>query len=264
MLRIEESGIQSETVALHPEAGPPSWRRLGDAWVATGGEAAVWLVRDAEVLLAGREYALRLAPGTIWIDDPREPLRARAAGGQGASLLRLPLPNPCPALLTMLHDAHSEAAVALHRLAATQGAALSPDAVATVLERAQASESARIERCSGRTAARRREQYIRLARARSVLAWGDGEPADIARLAEIARLSTAHFVRLFHRVFEVPPHRYRIERRMQLAYRMIADTPLPIGEILQQIGLGSHSTFTRSFRRHFGVSATMLRAQVAG
>lgn len=249
--------LRNETPIGEPEAaGAWQARRLGDAWAPVPAAEAVWLVREGEVLLAGREYTLRLEAGSAWIDDPREPLRARAAGGQGAVLWRLPLPGSD--LPAVLHDADSEFARVLGTLA---GSGADADRVAEVLRGALGDLPGRIDRCTGRSALRRRDQFIRLARARALLAWGDGEPADIARLAEVARLSSAHFVRLFHRVFDVPPHRYRIERRMQLAYRMIAHTPLPIGEILHHIGLGSHSTFSRSFRRHFGVSASAVRAQ---
>lgn len=233
-------------------------RRVGDAWLPVSAGEAVWLVREGEVLLAGREYTLRLEAGAAWVDDPREPLKLRAAGGQGALVWRLPLPGS--GLPAVLHDAGTDFARVLATQAATGAEA---EAVAVALKGALGDMPDRIERCTGRNALRRRDQFIRLARARALLAWGDGEPADIARLAEVARLSSAHFVRLFHRVFDVPPHRYRIERRMQLAYRMIAHTPLSIGEILHHIGLGSHSTFSRSFRRHFGVSASAVRAQRA-
>jgi AraC-like DNA-binding protein len=249
--------LRNEIPPAEPETrGAWQARRLGDAWVPVPAGEAVWLVREGEVLLAGREYTLRLEAGSAWIDDPREPLRVRAAGGQGAVLWRLPMTGAD--LPAVLHDADTEFARVLATLAS---AGAEPEAVVEALGGAQGDLPVRIERCTGRSALRRRDQFIRLARARALLAWGDGEPADIARLAEVARLSSAHFVRLFHRVFGVPPHRYRIERRMQLAYRMIAHTPLPIGEILNHIGLGSHSTFSRSFRRHFGVSASTVRAQ---
>ena len=249
--------MRNDGTTMDTEAtGPWQLRRLGDAWLPVQAAEAVWLVREGEVLLAGRESTLRLEAGSAWIDDPREPLRVRAAGGQGAVLWRLALPGS--GLPPVLHDADSEFARVLGTLA---GSGADETLVADALRAAQGDLPVRIERCTGRSEARRRDQFTRLARARALLAWGDGEPADIARLAEVARLSSAHFVRLFHRVFDVPPHRYRIERRMQLAWRMIAHTPLPIGEILHHIGLGSHSTFSRSFRRHFGVSASALRAQ---
>ena len=116
-----------------------------------------------------------------------------------------------------------------------------------------------MERCSGRSAIRRLEQFLRLARARAVLDCGDPDLFDLQRVAEIARLSTSHFVHQFRRVFGSSPHQYRIARRMQRARSLVAGTDAPIGQILRELGLESHSTFTRTFRRRFGTSATSLR-----
>ena len=46
-------------------AGAWQARRLGDAWVPVTAAEAVWVVREGEVLLAGREYTLRLEPGSL-------------------------------------------------------------------------------------------------------------------------------------------------------------------------------------------------------
>lgn len=267
-----------------PSAGEPVLQaqltRLGDAWIDASAQGLIF-VREGSLVVATREFVLNLGPGALLIHDGREPLRLRGGTGQAATLLRvtgraaLRVPgreaDPASAatLLPILHDPDSEAAQVMTSLAQSlesEAGSHAADAVPAI-ERAlrrlafvQRDCLAAIERCSGRSPARRRDQFARLARARAVLAWSEGEPRDIARLAEIARLSTAHFVRLFHRVFDVPPHRYRIERRMLVAYRMIRHTPLPVSEIVRRLGLGSHSTFSRTFRRHFGVSATGLRA----
>ena len=143
-------------------------RRMGDAWIPVPAAEAVWLVREGEVLLAGREYTLRLEPGSAWIDDPREPLKVRAAGGQGAVLWRLALPGS--GLPAVLHDADSEFARVLATLA---GSGAEPEAVADALRGALGDLPGRIERCTGRNPLRRRDQFIRLARARALLAWGE-------------------------------------------------------------------------------------------
>jgi AraC family transcriptional regulator len=284
---FDDMPADAATIALE---APPRvvLHRLDDGWssltdVADGQE--VILLRGGPVQLAARDYRLRLDPGTVLVPDPREPLHVRSALRPGATLLRLRFPGPafdsgCDApprewLLPMLHDADTAFALVIQGLAdvwnewsewrrANAASDATQQQVMPALLAAQAEYAARIALCQGRCPARRRDQFLRLARARAVLAWGEGEPADVAALAEVARLSPAHFVRLFHRVFALPPHRYRIERRMQLAYRMIAQTPLPISAILRQIGLGSHSTFSRTFRRHFGMSATTLRARLQG
>jgi AraC-like DNA-binding protein len=238
---------------------------LSDRWTELGGgdRQELLLVREGPVLLGTREYLLRLPTGAVLVGDANVALRLRR-GEPGVSpvLLRaactaeggLEPPLRC-ALLPQLHDPDSELARALSRL---------PDGgtrdVFEAAWQAQRDSEALIDRCSGRSFERRREQYLRLARARAVLAWGEGAPLDVVRVAEIARLSPHYFVALFHRVFGISPHQYRIERRMQEARRLVAQTCRPIREILNQLGLDSHSTFTRVFRRQFGMSATSLRA----
>jgi AraC family transcriptional regulator len=249
--------------------------RVADAWIDASA-AAILIVADGRLRLATREYALVLDQGTVLVHDGREPLRLRAGSGYAATLVQLrdaccaaadagPVAGNDVRLLPVIHDADSAAARELiARLGCEEAAACadaeSIDATVARFAAAQRRERDAIDRCNGRSASRRLEQYVRLSRARALLAWGEGESPDVARVADIARLSPAHFVRLFHRVFEVPPHRYRIERRMQLAHRMIRGTQLPVGEIVRQLGLGSHSTFSRVFRREFGMSATRLRA----
>jgi AraC family transcriptional regulator len=117
-----------------------------------------------------------------------------------------------------------------------------------------------IERCTGRSLERKLEQYLRLLRARAVLDHASSPDLDMQRVAEIARLSANYFVSVFGSVFGMPPHQYRIERRLQLARELIAHTRTPINQILRQLGLDSHSTFTRVFRHRFGMSASRLRA----
>lgn len=233
---------------------------LADRWTDTGGggQQEVWAVSEGAVLLATREYTLRLPPGAVWVSDAGEARCAvRAAPGSAPFLLRAACDSPT--LLPQLHDPGSELARALLPGMAT---ACADD----VFERAWHAErecDALIERCNGRSQARRREQYVRLARARAVLAWSERAPLDVVRVAQIARLSPHYFVELFHRVFGASPHRYRIDRRMQEARRLVAHTRQPIREILNQLGLDSHSTFTRVFRNRFGMSATSLREAAA-
>ena len=80
-----------------------------------------------------------------------------------------------------------------------------------------------VARCHGRTSARRRDLYIRLSRARALLLWSNDPVEDLASLAQVARLSQAHFVRLFHEVFGQPPLRFGREERLQRAHRLIAE-----------------------------------------
>jgi AraC family transcriptional regulator len=85
------------------------------------------------------------------------------------------------------------------------------------------------------------------------------EEISLAALAELADLSLFHFARAFTQSFGVPPHRYHMARRMDLARRMLQKPALSVTEIGIQIGFRETSSFTRAFRRFTGLTPTEYR-----
>jgi len=84
--------------------------------------------------------------------------------------------------------------------------------------------------------------------------------ADDLSLAEIARaadLSPYHFARAFKQSTGLTPLRYLMERRIERAKHLLADTELPIVQVSYQVGFKSQSHFTTIFRR---LTATTPRA----
>jgi AraC family transcriptional regulator len=84
--------------------------------------------------------------------------------------------------------------------------------------------------------------------------------ADDLSLAEIARaadLSPYHFARAFKQSTGLTPLRYLMERRIERARHLLADTELPIVEVSYKVGFKSQSHFTTIFRR---LTATTPRA----
>lgn len=262
--------IDSDDTGFAASGEPPAFApvNLAERWteLESSDQQELLVVREGCVLLGTREYVLRLPPGAVLVGDSREPLRLRR-GDPGPSPIVLRSTHtagdaeipPHDSLLPQLHDPDSEVALCVLARLPHAGAT---DVFAAALHGQRGCDTL-IDRCSGRSHERRRDQYLRLARARAVLAWGEGAALDVTRVAEIARLSPHYFVELFHRVFGSSPHQYRIDRRMQEARRLVSQTRQPIREILNQLGLDSHSTFTRVFRREFGMSATSLRAETA-
>lgn len=241
------------------------------------------LLLDGEATLLAHDWCLRLQPGTVAVSDGRERLDLRCGPGARASVLCLwPEPDvpgaalagtarkhaPRTPLLPLVHEPGSAIAVLMQQLAGALARSGRSDAQESRQARfflgamlaAQDAHDAQIARCHGRTHARRRELFVRLARARMLLAAEAEDALDVARLARIARLSTSHFVRLFHRVFGEPPHRYRARRRMERARLLLLHTALPVSEVLWRVGYASHSCFARAFRQHFGCTASELRS----
>jgi AraC family transcriptional regulator len=213
------------------------------------------------------DHALDLPAGSLIVDDGRAVQRLGAEASERTEVLCLwpdiaSLRDPSTGLLPLLHAPESRAAAAMQRLAETLARAgmrrLQGDALQTWVDAVQDAQrdcDEQIERCHGRTLQRRRELFVRLSRARALLA-APGMDVDVPSCARAARLSTSHFVRLFREA----PHQFRSRERMQWAHRLIVDTDLPVREVMRRVGFDSPPIFARAFRRHFGASATSLRS----
>ncbi|MCB1561822.1 MAG: helix-turn-helix transcriptional regulator [Xanthomonadales bacterium] len=241
------------------------------------------LVLGGGLLATARDYRFRLPTGSALVLDGGEPFLLRADGGLPLALLSFEPDSRCllrpasrpasdPArsqLLPMVHEPQSQVADLLCRLAETlqrtgtdQLYGLRPaQSWLDALLAAQLEYQPLIDRCHGRTPERRRDLFVRLARVRTMLSSGDGGDADVGQLARAARLSPSHFVRLFHKVFGEPPHSFRLRRRMEHARALLCSSDLSVQAVMAQTGFDNHSCFARAFRRHFGCSASALRAQ---
>ncbi len=79
----------------------------------------------------------------------------------------------------------------------------------------------------------------------------DGRLADALSLDHLARtagLSTGHFARCFKSTFGVSAHRYVLERRVDRAKQLLAESRLSIAEIALACGFASQSHLTDCFR----------------
>lgn len=81
----------------------------------------------------------------------------------------------------------------------------------------------------------------------------------LADIAEAARLSPYHFVRLFGRCMGITPHRYVIAQRVEQAKPLLRGGGLSLAQIAQRVGFSDHSHFTRHFKRLVGVPPSRYR-----
>lgn len=75
------------------------------------------------------------------------------------------------------------------------------------------------------------------------------ERIELSELAEIAGLSDCHFARAFKQSIGVPPHRYLLQRRIEVAALLIESTDRPLSAIALDVGFSDQSHFTRMFSR---------------
>lgn len=108
-------------------------------------------------------------------------------------------------------------------------------------------------------ASTRLELCRRLIRGRDYLLSFSNEPLRLADVARHACLSPYHFHRAFTRFFGKTPHRCLIDYRLSRAAGQLRHTNSTATEICLQNGFESFPSFSRSFRRRYGMSPREYR-----
>lgn len=103
------------------------------------------------------------------------------------------------------------------------------------------------------------ETNRRMLRARDAMDRAFAEPLCIPRLAGIAEVSEAHFIRTFRATFGETPHRYLQRRRVERAMFLLRATDRPVTDICFDVGFSSLGTFSRTFHAIVGESPTAFR-----
>ena len=80
------------------------------------------------------------------------------------------------------------------------------------------------------------------------------EPLDIARLADVARMSKYHFLRTFRKVVASTPHQYVLGVRLRRAAQRLRAGGDSVVTVASEAGFGDLSTFYQHFRNAFGYS----------
>lgn len=84
-------------------------------------------------------------------------------------------------------------------------------------------------------------------------------PVSLADAAGAAMLSKFHFLRAFTRQFGRTPHQYLTDVRLRKA-RLLLARGEPVLETCLAVGFENHSSFTRLYRRRFGVPPSAILA----
>lgn len=91
----------------------------------------------------------------------------------------------------------------------------------------------------------------------------DGE-VPLARLAAECGLSVRHFSRAFRQSTGVPPHRWLLKRRVELAKSLLLSPAASLAEVGRACGFADQSHFTRVFSATTGASPGAWRRRGAG
>jgi len=84
----------------------------------------------------------------------------------------------------------------------------------------------------------------------------------IHEIATMLTMSTSHFAHAFKISTGIAPHRYVIERRVELAKTLLRDTSLSIAHVAGQVGFSTHSHFCTTFQRVTAESPRAFRRRL--
>lgn len=100
-----------------------------------------------------------------------------------------------------------------------------------------------------------------LADALHFLEYHQSEPFHVKDLAAELHITTDYLNRLFLKELGIPPKHYLIERRMLLAATLLASTALTIQEISARCGYKTQFSFSKEFRKKYGLSPLAYRKE---
>jgi len=127
------------------------------------------------------------------------------------------------------------------------------------LEDMQGEDRNRIPLCPGASLARKRQVFERMQRARLFMEGNCDRIIRMAELAERTQFSMWYFSKVFHRLYGASPQAACANLRLRHAANLLASTPMTIGEVAIASGFDNNCSFARSFRAHFGMTASDYR-----
>ncbi len=105
-------------------------------------------------------------------------------------------------------------------------------------------------------------RHVHFSRLQAVLNFVHDNPAgdlSVFNLAARADVSQAHFCRIFRNAMGVPPHRYVLSTRLDLARKLLTQSSLPISRVAEESGFSSQSHLTACFRSAHSTTPAQYR-----
>jgi AraC-like DNA-binding protein len=90
------------------------------------------------------------------------------------------------------------------------------------------------------------------------------KPVGLKEVALACGLSVSHFGRAFKYSFGMPPHRWVVLQRLELAKKMLAEGQSSLAEIAGDCGFSEQAHLTHIFSRRFGISPGAWRRNLGG
>jgi AraC family transcriptional regulator len=101
-------------------------------------------------------------------------------------------------------------------------------------------------------ASTRLEIFKRISTARDWMDANYHTEITLEDIGAVAAMNSQHFLRMFKQVYNITPHQYLIDLKLQKARTLIESTDMTINEICQNIGFESVFSFSLLFKGRFG------------
>src|SRR3954470_4251 len=82
---------------------------------------------------------------------------------------------------------------------------------------------------------------------------------SLQQMASVAGLSEFHFARAFKSSSGIPPRGFVEQQRVEKAKALLRESSISLAEVAVEVGLGSQSRFTTTFRRSTGLTPATYR-----
>jgi AraC family transcriptional regulator len=103
----------------------------------------------------------------------------------------------------------------------------------------------------------RRDLCRRLLRGRDFIDAAYAETLSIKQIAQESAMSEFHFFRLFKMVFGISPHQYILNKRLNVAGKLLKDQHA-VSEVALQCGFADIHAFSKTFKKHFGTPPSVF------
>ncbi len=99
----------------------------------------------------------------------------------------------------------------------------------------------------------------RLGRARDFIDHCYDHPLNLDQISEKACFSRYHFLRLFRQAFNITPHQYLIEKRIEKAKELLTSNDLRVTDVCFEVGFQSLGSFSSLFHKYVGHAPVTYR-----
>lgn len=106
----------------------------------------------------------------------------------------------------------------------------------------------------------KKEVYTRLLCSKDFIMANLNQKLSLEVISVEASMSPYHYLKCFKEVFGHTPMQFIVKERLSMAKKLIMNTDMPISHILLETGYDNPSSFSRAFRKQYGISPLSLRA----